>query len=92
MLVARKKGRGGEDVSRTGKKSRQVRDYTYTRKRTSKRAAPSLRSAMVVTGLESLKVVKKSKNASTSLRNESPIFQLSVYKPLACRLCTALGR
>ena len=49
--------------------------WTYTRERTSNRAAPSPRSAMVVTGLESLKVARKSKKASASLCSESPMVE-----------------
>lgn len=41
---------------------------TYTRDRTSKRAAPSLRSETVATDLARLKVAKKLKNASISFR------------------------
>ena len=43
-------------------------EITYITERTSKSAAPSHRSATVVTGLERSKVAKKEKNALSSFR------------------------
>lgn len=49
--------------------SQDIEAETYTIVRMSERAAPSLRSDVVVTGRESSKVAKKWKKASSSLRS-----------------------